>query len=72
MTVREFKEKVYEEYKEEINLISKASKTEDWQADISVATEMFITYVENAETSIFVNMKKAKKRLAELRSMIEE
>ena len=34
MTVREYKEKVYEEYKEEINLVSKASKTEDWQADI--------------------------------------
>lgn len=72
MTVKEFKETVYEEYKEEINLISKASKTEDWQADISVATEMFITYVENAETSIFVNMRKAKKHLAELRALIEE
>ncbi len=72
MTVREFKEKVYEDYKEEINLVSKASETENWKADISVATEMFITYVENAETSIFVNMRKAKKHLAELRAMIEE
>lgn len=72
LTVREFKKAVYEEFKEEIDLISKASEKEDWKADIGVATDMFITFIDNATESIFVNVPKAKERIAELRSRISE
>lgn len=72
LTVREFKKVVYEEFKEEINLVSKASEKENWKADIGVATDMFINYIENATESIFVNVPKAKERIAELRSRISE
>ena len=65
-TVADYKEAVYEEYKEEINLISKASEKETWKADIGVATDKFITFIENATESIFVNVPKAKAKLAEL------
>lgn len=72
LTVREFKKAVYEEFKEEIDLISKASEKEDWKADIGVATDMFITFIDNATESIFVNVPKAKEKIAELRSRISE
>lgn len=72
LTVREFKKAVYEEFKEEINLVSKASEKEDWKADIGVSTDMFITFIDNATESIFVNVSKAKERIAELRSRISE
>lgn len=72
LTVREFKKAVYEEFKEEIDLISKASEKEDWKADIGVATDMFISYIENATENIFVNVPKAKEKIAELRSRISE
>ena len=65
-TVGDYKEAVYKEYTEEINLISKASEKEDWKADIGVATDKFITFIENAAESIFVNVPKAKAKLAEL------
>ena len=65
-TVADYKKAVYEEYKEEINLISKASEKENWKADIGVATDQFITFIENATESIFVNVPKAKAKLAEL------
>ena len=65
-TVADYKKAVYEEYKEEINLISKASEKENWKADIGVATDTFITFIENATESIFVNVPKAKAKLAEL------
>ena len=65
-TVADYKKAVYEEYKEEINLISKASEKEDWKADIGVATDMFIAFIENATESIFVNVPKARGKLAEL------
>lgn len=65
-TVADYKKAVYEEYKEEINLISKASEKENWKADIGVATDKFITFIENATESIFVNVPKAKVKLAEL------
>lgn len=65
-TVADYKKAVYEEFKDEINLISKNSEKENWKADIGVATDMFITYIENATKSIFVNISKAKARLAEL------
>lgn len=68
-TVADYKKAVYEEYKEEINLISKASEKEDWKADIGVATDMFIAFIENATESIFVNVPKAKTKLAELNAM---
>lgn len=72
MTIREFKEKVYEEYGEEINKISEESKktNEDgttYQADIGVATDMFIAKVENTE-----EYPEAKVRIAELKSEISE
>ncbi len=72
LTVREFKKVVYEEFKEEINLVSKASEKENWKADIGVATDTFINYIENATESIFVNVPKAKEKIAELRSRISE
>lgn len=72
LTVKKFKKAVYEEFKEEINLVSKASEKENWKADIGVSTDMFINYVENATESIFVNVSKAKERIAELRSRISE
>ena len=65
-TVADYKKAVYEEYKEEINLISKASEKEEWKADIGVATDKFITFIEDATESIFVNVPKAKAKLAEL------
>lgn len=65
-TVADYKKAVYEEYKEEINLISKASEKENWKADIGIATDKFITFIENATESIFVNVPKAKAKLAEL------
>ena len=71
-TVADYKEAVYEEFKEEINLVSKNSEKENWKADIGVATDMFITFIENATESIFVNVPKAKTRLAELKAKISE
>ena len=75
ITVAEFKKKVYEEYKDEINLISKASEEMraegNWKADIGVSTDLFIEYVDNSEgRGLFVNIDKAKARFAELRAMI--
>ena len=64
-TVADYKEAVYKEYTEEINLISKASEKENWKADTSIATDKFITFIENATESIFVNVPKAKAKLAE-------
>lgn len=53
MTVAEFKAKVYRDYKEEIDKISEESKETrpegEWQADIGVATDMFLHKVENSE-----------------------
>lgn len=72
ITVREFKEKVYEEFKEEINLIVKASEKENWKADIGVATDMFLTNVENNGQFPYVNKEKALARITELRALIEE
>jgi len=71
MTIREFKEKVYEEYGEEINKISEESKkvNEDgstWQADVGVATDMFINKVETTD-----EYPKAKERVAELKAEID-
>lgn len=71
-TVADYKKAVYEEFKEEINLVSKNSEKENWKADISVATDMFITFIENATESIFVNVPKAKAKLAELKAKISE
>ena len=71
-TVAEFKKAVYEEFREEINLISKNSEKGNWKADIGVATDMFITFIDNAAESIFVNVPKAKEKIAELRSKISE
>lgn len=65
-TIADYKKAVYEEYKDEINLISKASEKENWKADIGVATDKFITFIENATESIFVNVPKAKAKLTEL------
>ena len=70
VTVKEFKEKVYEEFKEEINAIVKASEKEDWKADIGVATDMFLTNIENDGNYPYVNVEKAKVRIAELRALI--
>ena len=74
ITVAEFKDKVYEEFKKYINFISDVSAKETpegpYKADTGVATDMFITYVDNNETSVFVDIPKAKARLAELRIMI--
>ena len=71
MTVKEFKGKVYEEYTEEINKISEGSKETrpegEWQADIGVATDMFIQKVETTE-----DYPEAKARIAELRTQITE
>lgn len=76
MKVSEFKEQVYKEYTDEINLISKASEEikQDglWKADIGVATDMFINFVDSATDSIFVNVPEAKARIAELRAQITE
>ena len=76
MTVKEYKEQVYKEYTDEINLISKASecvKEEGlWKADIGVATDMFINFVGNNEESIFVNVPEAKARIEELRAQVTE
>lgn len=71
-TVADYKKAVYEEFKEEINLVSKNSEKENWKADIGVATDMFITFIENATESIFVNVPKAKAKLAELKAKISE
>ena len=72
MTIREFKEKVYEEYGEEINKISEESQkvNEDgteWRADIGVATDIFIAKVENSD-----EYPEAKERIAELKAEISE
>lgn len=67
--VRKYKEQVYLEFKEEINLISKASEKNGWKADIGVATDMFISFIENAKESVFVNVRKAKARIAELKEL---
>lgn len=76
ITVKEMKEKIYEEYKKQIDLISEASAKETsegpYKADIGVATDMFITYVDNHEESVFVDVPKAKARFAELRALISE
>jgi hypothetical protein len=71
-TVADYKKAVYEEFKDEINLVSKNSEKENWKADIGVATDMFITFIENATESIFVNVPNAKTRLAELKAKISE
>lgn len=71
MTVREFKEKVYEEYKAEIDLISENSKKDGWQADIGVATDMFLSSVEANPANPFLKVGTAE-RIAELRSAIED
>ena len=49
----------------EINKNSYSEK-ENWKADIGIATDKFITFIENATESIFVNVPKAKAKLAEL------
>lgn len=72
ITVSEFKEIVYKEFKEEINAIVKASEKEDFKADIGVATDMFLTNIENNGNYPYVNEEKAKARIAELRSLIGE
>ncbi len=78
MDVKGFKNQLYREYKEEIDLISKASIDEErnWQADIGVATDMFINYIDNVdldkeEKGLFVNIHKAKERITELRKEFE-
>lgn len=65
-TVADYKKAVYEEYKDEINLVLRASEREGWKADAGIATDKFITFIENAAESIFVNVPKAKAKLAEL------
>lgn len=72
ITVSEFKQKVYEEFKEEINAIVKASEKEDFKADIGVATDMFLTNIEENGNYPYVNEEKAKARIAELRALIGE
>lgn len=72
ITVSEFKDKVYEEFKEEINAIIKASEKEEWKADIGVATDMFLANIENDGNYPYVNKEKAKARIAELRTLISE
>lgn len=72
ITVSEFKEIVYKEFKEEIDAISKASEKEEWKADIGVATDMFLTNIENNGNYPYVNVEKAKARIAELRTLIKE
>lgn len=72
ITVSEFKKMVYEEFKEEIDAISKASEKEDFKADIGVATDMFLTNIENNGNYPYVNEEKAKARIAELRTLISE
>lgn len=71
MTVREYKSKVYEEYKEEIDKISLESKEERpegiWQADIGVATDMFITKVLNSDYK-----PEAKAKIVEWKAQITE
>lgn len=69
--LQEIKKEIYEKYQDEINLISKNSKREDWQADISVATDMFIAYVENAQedTPIF-DLIEARNFISELKAKI--
>lgn len=70
--VRKYKEQVYQEFKEEIDLISKASEKPigdgTWQADIGVATDIFINFIENTEESIFVNVPRAKEQINVLRA----
>ena len=65
-TVADYKKAVYEEYKDEINLVLSASEREGWKADAGIATDKFITFIENATERIFVNVPKAKAKLAEL------
>ena len=72
ITVSEFKEIVYKEFKEEIDAIVKASKKEEWKADIGVATDMFLTNIENNGNYPYVNHEKALVRITELRALIEE
>lgn len=73
--LREYQNQVYQEFKEEIDLISKASEKpmgdRMWQADIGVATDIFINFVENTEESVFVNTQKARERIAELKVQYE-
>ena len=72
-TVADYKKAVYEAFKDEINLISKNSKREGWQADIGVATDMFIRFVETATAdSLFVNILDARVKLADLKDKIHE
>lgn len=72
-TVADYKKAVYEEFKDEINLISKNSKREGWQVDIRVATDMFIRFVETATAdSLFVNILDARVKLADLKDKIHE
>ena len=65
-TVADYKKAVYEGYKDEINLVLRASEREGWKADAGIATDKFITFIENATESIFVNVPKAKAKLTEL------
>ena len=68
-TIREFKEEIYKEFGEIINKISEEAKEVrpegEWKPDIGVATDMFITKVENSD-----EYPEAKARVAELKAKI--
>ena len=72
ITVSEFKKMVYEEFKESIEAIVEATKREDWKALPDIATDMFLTNIENNGNYPYVNEEKAKARIAELRTMIQD
>lgn len=59
----EFEKKVYEIYKTEIDLISKAEGK-----DLSVAASMFIANVERNANYKYVNEEEAKAKFAEIRA----
>ena len=82
MKVQEYKDKVYEEYKAQIDLIIDTSaelrkarfsdEIESHKDTIGVATDKFIQFVQNAEESLFVNIPEAKARIAELKAQVTE
>ena len=76
MKVKEMNEKIYEEFKKQIDLISEVSAKETeagpYKADIGVATDMFINYVKTHEESVFVDIAAAKSRIAELETQLSE
>ena len=76
MTVREFKDKIFEEYTDAIGAIEKASREMrddgEHKVDVGVATDKFIAFVDNSEYSIFVNIPEAKMRIGELRAQLTE